>query len=493
MDSSASDGIDPELGEDEIPPPVSLNARDIRFLLPTDGSPASVSDFRHDSLVTAEWSLQLQPGISTYPVKLSWDRAALPAGMFLLRDTWGGTINVDLTSQDSCWIGEHGMGQIVLALVYARAFSCDVVLGSGWNLISVPVVVPDSTVSTLFPTATSQAFAYNNGYVTSSKMGNGLGYWIKSSQADTVALCGNRVTPQAIPVNAGWNMIGPFEAAAPTSAITSTPSGIVASSFFGYNDGYTTVTLLQSGKGYWVKAGQGGTLALGATGGGMAEGTITDKQQEERTKGDPLAELNRLMVTDVKGRSAMVFFGDNPAIDPASYELPPLPPPGIFDVRYASGSAVETRNEETEVEITGAEYPLRVEWRITRPTRAVLLAGTRSVSLQEDGQTVVARADEALRLHRKGVAVPTEFSLSQNYPNPFNPSTVVSCQWPVVSIVRLAIYDLLGKEVAVLVEGVKDPGSYEFTFDASDLASGVYLYRLTAGSFVQTRKMILVR
>ena len=89
--------------------------------------------------------------------------------------------------------------------------------------------------------------------------------------------------------------------------------------------------------------------------------------------------------------------------------------------------------------------------------------------------------------------VPTEYSLGQNYPNPFNPTTVVSSQLPVASNVRLVIYDLLGREVSVLVNERRAAGSYEDVFDASELSSGVYIYRLTAGQYVESRKMILMR
>ena len=88
---------------------------------------------------------------------------------------------------------------------------------------------------------------------------------------------------------------------------------------------------------------------------------------------------------------------------------------------------------------------------------------------------------------------PTRFELEQNYPNPFNPTTVISGQWPVASVVRLVVYDLLGREVAVLANGPYPAGKYTFKFDGSRLASGVYFYRLTAGSYTNTRSMLLVR
>ena len=90
-------------------------------------------------------------------------------------------------------------------------------------------------------------------------------------------------------------------------------------------------------------------------------------------------------------------------------------------------------------------------------------------------------------------AMPKNFSLEQNWPNPFNPKTVVSSQLPVASDVRIVIYDVLGREVAVLVNERRAAGNYNDSFDASGLASGMYVYRLTAGSFTQARTMLLVK
>lgn len=92
-----------------------------------------------------------------------------------------------------------------------------------------------------------------------------------------------------------------------------------------------------------------------------------------------------------------------------------------------------------------------------------------------------------------GNSIPTKFELLQNYPNPFNPSTKISWQSPVSSHQSLKIYDVLGNEVATLVDEYKEAGNYEVEFDASKLSSGIYFYKLRAGSFVETKKMILLR
>lgn len=92
-------------------------------------------------------------------------------------------------------------------------------------------------------------------------------------------------------------------------------------------------------------------------------------------------------------------------------------------------------------------------------------------------------------------ARPLEFSLGQNYPNPFNASTVIRYQVPGtrVALVRLAVYDLLGREVKTLVNETKIPGAYTVQFDASSLSSGAYVYRLQSGGAVQTKKLLLLR
>jgi hypothetical protein len=87
----------------------------------------------------------------------------------------------------------------------------------------------------------------------------------------------------------------------------------------------------------------------------------------------------------------------------------------------------------------------------------------------------------------------SEFVLSQNHPNPFNPSTTINYQIPELSFVTLKVYDVLGNEVGTLVNEEKPIGNYEVEFDAISLTSGIYFYKLQAGSFVETKKMVLMK
>ena len=94
--------------------------------------------------------------------------------------------------------------------------------------------------------------------------------------------------------------------------------------------------------------------------------------------------------------------------------------------------------------------------------------------------------------------IPLTFELKQNYPNPFNPSTIISYQIPQSEMVTLEVYNALGQKVRTLVNENHEAGSYEIVWDAKNssgnsLSSGVYLYRITAGNFIKTMKMILLR
>ena len=89
--------------------------------------------------------------------------------------------------------------------------------------------------------------------------------------------------------------------------------------------------------------------------------------------------------------------------------------------------------------------------------------------------------------------IPSAYTLAQNYPNPFNPNSIIRYELPMQSHVSLKVFDMLGREVATLVNDVKQPGEYAVTFDGSDLVSGVYFYRLDAGNFTSVKKLLLLK
>jgi subtilisin-like proprotein convertase family protein len=135
--------------------------------------------------------------------------------------------------------------------------------------------------------------------------------------------------------------------------------------------------------------------------------------------------------------------------------------------------------------VTFGNSPINGAWKIKITDAASGDAGT----LMEWGLML----NSTVGIHNNEGEVPTKYTLSQNYPNPFNPSTIIKFQIKDSRFVKLIVYDLLGKEVTKLVNEKLKAGEYEVSFKGGGLASGIYIYKLEAGDFADTKKMILIK
>src|ERR1041385_3911906 len=137
-----------------------------------------------------------------------------------------------------------------------------VTVSKGWNLISLPVVVSDGRREVLFPSATSKAYAYKNNYVQRDTLLPGSGYWLKFANPETIAIAGSFLTYDTIQLQSRWNLVGSLSITVPPTGRSSNPPNIIATNYYSYSkdNGYTSVSILEPGKGYWVKATQAGKL-----------------------------------------------------------------------------------------------------------------------------------------------------------------------------------------------------------------------------------------
>jgi hypothetical protein len=113
-------------------------------------------------------------------------------------------------------------------------------------------------------------------------------------------------------------------------------------------------------------------------------------------------------------------------------------------------------------------------------------------SINNPNERIIALTDIALGISDKNY-IPVEFELFQNYPNPFNPTTTIKFTIPKHSFVTFKIYDLLGREISTIVNENMSRGIYELDFDGSNLASGIYIYRIKAGTFNSSKKFVLMK
>lgn len=148
--------------------------------------------------------------------------------------------------------------------VAAPTMSVTMNVQEGWNLVSVPLIVGDYRRASLFHTASSPAFRFQNGYLATDTLRNGTGYWLKFPSAQPLTLSGLPLTRDTIHVSAGWNIIGGLSSAVYTSSVEPLPPVTILSDFYGYvhGGGYTPADTLHSGKGCWVKVNTMGRMII---------------------------------------------------------------------------------------------------------------------------------------------------------------------------------------------------------------------------------------
>jgi hypothetical protein len=357
------------------------------------------------------------------------------------------------------------------------------------------VKVTDPRTSALYPSAASPAFDYEGSYQAKDSLKNGPGYWLRFPSGRSFPILGDSIFAETLAVSTDWNLIGSITSSVPVSSIASSPPGIVVSRYFGYSAGYYSLGSIDPGQGCWVKTSSSGQLILTHAAAGQLPAVA---------KLNELASLSELIISDASGSKQTLYFGvDGGGVDAAKFEMPPVPPSGVFDARFATQRMVELfdgkKSAGVPILVSGASGPVSINWHI-RGTPAVLLVDGKSISMSGDGAMTGAasgnNATPRIRLMLSPAQLsgtPKEYELDQNYPNPFNPATEVRYDLPVQGRVQLTVYDLLGHEVATLVDGVEPAGRHTARWDASGVPSGIYFYRLSAGSFAGSKKMALIR
>ena len=374
----------------------------------------------------------------------------------------------------------------------------------GWNMVSVPAQVNDFHVTTLYPSAVSSAFDYAAGYQPQTILQAGVGYWLKFASDSAASISGTSVVKETVAVASGWNLIGTPSYPVPTGEIV--PVGTsVNSNFFGYNGGYQIADTLEAGLAYWVRVTAAGQLIL-PTGSVL----IPPGAAQKKTAGLNLSGVNTLTFHPSHGEGITLYYTFRPpAKNPIQLaDLPPMPPDGGTEIRFATNRLLESASPSDDriipLVLSSVSYPLKISWKNREPGVAGLLAvGGKNVRLTGSGDFTISGPGAELKLilpRENGAQLPTVFGLDQNYPNPFNPATTIRYQLPSDSRVTLRVYDLLGRVVQTLAEGVQEAGYKQLSWNASNFASGLYFYRLEAASvsdhsktFTEVKKMLLIR
>ncbi|MDI6767906.1 MAG: M36 family metallopeptidase [Bacteroidota bacterium] len=441
-------------------------------------------------------------------------------------------------------------------------FVTTVNINRGWNLIgTISAAVYTSTITTI-PTniITTPFLEWNGGYVDASILQVGKSYWVKANQGGQMIIS-SLSTSSKQPEDCAPPPPSPFgEPPTPILASPSNgATGVSTSPTLSWNPfsgatyrlqvssdiNFTGIVFDQSGITTTYK--QVGPFSNSTTYYWRVNATNNNgtsywscpwnfATQSAPPPPDPCnpsyttSELDRFIISDASGKSQPMYTRNERrprAVRFSDDEMPPEPLGDIFHARFTSGKFVESISPgnglvSIPVKIKNASYPLTIHWDIKKENKInywLLLQGSnpKKIKLSDSGNltyetsgdvVVIAQAlppcdpiEKTVHSHEfldETEQIPSKFNLSQNYPNPFNPSTIFQYDLPEACYVTLKIYNALGQEVATLVDRMEDAGYKVASFNASNLPSGVYIYKLTAGassgsSFTDVKKMIVAK
>lgn len=492
---TATDGIDVACSESEEPPLPPGGIFGVTMGLP-DGATYSERDVRGTG-ETVTWTIKLA---GRHPFYLYWNPEDLPAGVFRLTDTIdGGYYNFDMTTATRAVIGNRAITELKIQR-YPESECVDVPVTKGWNIVSLPVIPNDNRVASVFGSKRIRAYGYNNGYSASKLLEPGKGYWMASSKTRSYTVCGQPAGTSVTLVE-GWNLIGPHRDAMSVDDMTTTPSDLIESDFYTYaSNAYSTTDSLRVGKAYWVESSGAGAM------------TVTDAGKRSFFAAVPFQEAPvdsswatlRFETADGFAQSLYLSPRSLTPEEKIDFELPPSSPVQNFEARYATNLQVASTytREAIVVNLKGVASTALISLE-NLPEYALMLESTHAQNpvrliLEEGFPVTIPAGHETFTIQQMPKSVGNEeatpslagLSVLGNYPNPFSTSTEIQFEISEARHTRVTLFNVLGKEVEVLLDKVILPGKHQLQIEGSTLPAGLYFYRIDSGRTSIVRSMV---
>ncbi|MEI6088956.1 MAG: T9SS type A sorting domain-containing protein [bacterium] len=481
-------------------------------------------------------------GADKYPVILEWDLADFPDGSQLyLRDDQNGKLfpAVDMRiatqisdTRRSFTFLDSRIKDFYIEYTLPHQFTFVNEYGSaaihqGWNMLSLPVRPLNNYYSVVYPNALNIPYHFTmnqHQQVVDGLLKPGMGYFIKYSNVVDSIFKGSLITnieydpnnskSDAVRVfvtdmidpdpdeDGSWNMVGGLSF--PTSI-----DGIYFKTFragelapdpdftqkFGVwkyetNQGYKEVQTVDPGYAYWIKTNRNGYYNLKLVH-FQGEGKASTSEPKDNAKNT----ASKVIVRDNAHNEGTLYLSSDNNINDKNFELPPVPPQGIFDVRF-NGNKYLTNAKESEINLNGVEYPLALNINNADAdyvfTDAISGKVFGSISKGFTGSVVVEKAMANVIKVAKQTTNNTESGFFA-YPNPVESVSTVNFSIPSRSNVTLKLYDVTGNEVMTLANEVMESGSFTRSLDSSNLPAGSYICKLTAGASTSFIKVTIVK
>ncbi len=511
--ASASDGVDPLFGEvAETDPLVPFEARwyppetDIRMGDLTGRSLSrDIRDAHADTTII--YLCRFKAEQSDYPIVISWDISDFPPNARLfLRDTLNGSIfGVDMRNAThvggtiySFTIRDARITSFIIEYATPRVERFTF-LQKGWNLVSLPVRPADPFWKTVFPNALDKPrYFFEGAYYQEDNLQVGRGYFVKYGSLLDSIIAGARVTSVGretqykVRLGKGWNTIGGLSVPVnvdniqfdPLTDVSPIPTRVSGVYWYRTDEGYKEVSVMEPGKGYWVKTDEEGYLRLDAM---KAAGVVRDRKQ------DVLRSSDVVVIRDQAHHVGRLYLSRESGIS-KWFELPPVPPAGLFDVRFGSGSYVESAANSPVVQFQGVQYPVVVaienpsqSYKVVNPVTGEVLG-----TIDKGSSEAVVITDprvKSVQLMSIGVVSGEGIAL---YPTPAQQYVFVEITAREDQPAQVELITVLGKKIASYRYDVHS-GTQTVKLNVANLPEGVYVCRVSLGDKQFTQRLVIAR
>ncbi|MEM5810126.1 MAG: VWA domain-containing protein [Candidatus Aenigmatarchaeota archaeon] len=544
---SASDSFDIY----DAPEPPSPNSNYIQLYFPHPNwnhilGPYFSRDVRLSRVLkvqTITWNFEVKTDLvnSTITLRVIPDSLVPSDYLIVLEDVDAGVKTI--INENNTYTYNSGQGGVRhFKLVVGKLF-ISTSFNTGWNLAGFPIL-PDSSKfsSVLNDDIGSYYYIYSYlpdvGYYLDTSIQVGKGFWLGILNDAIIDVYGQSMPDSfEVSLNKQWNIISvPFTSDLEKSSLlfnrggvvvnfdSATSLGWISPVLYGYaRTNYFISDTLKPWKGYWLGAIVDSLKLI------YIKGTTTPTPRIAFDKIVSLNNWNVYIRVNANNISDNAFFGvkaDGSDQFDAKYDYPkpPFPPNTMSFIHvyfaHPEWNLVLGNNFMSDVKSPSSMmWEFTVEHNISNPTELVLqwdigevpndvnliltdLKTGSSVDMRGRSEIKFTENPGVKRLFKvsgtivnveKDNLIPKEFALYQNYPNPFNPETIIEFDIPKRTFVKLTIYDILGREIKTLVNEEINPGKYTVKFNASNLPSGIYFYRLDAGEFSDIKKMVFVK
>jgi|GEM_PF-1750082 len=480
------------------------------------------------------WTIEIDPNGNTLPTQtrtsvITWNPADLPVPAvdyhFYIEDAAGNTVIADMQMEDTLTVIDSV--NVFYYMKYGKTTEHFIYnLAANFNLISLPLIPPDNGLNALFPNAVI-AYGFENGtYTETYQLENGKAYWLYVPAAEIDTIYGQIFNSYSTTTGLLWEMMGSVS----QNAIPELNTGSIVV-MYGFAQTYYNVPdlLVEPGRAYWVNfsiapvtysLGGNGTMNWGNP------GLVAQKTAARSTNSLDDWELDLEFTGSgmVANHFVLTIGGQANA---QSLPAPPPPPEysvwgELYQADWAEGpfftvlqppDNAGTAVWQLSLDPNGSLPPINPQTASLQWNPAELPPnGDFHIVDYYTGQMVVEDMRSQNALVIEGVEpgyfnivqqnaaginpvqdIPLQYFLAQNTPNPFNPTSTIKYGVKETVKVNLTVYNILGEQAAVLVNDIQPAGYYAVDFNAVNLSSGVYFYRLQAGDFSDIKKMVIVK